>query len=135
MEILTSSAEDSAEGAQLRLYRTPLHEITLSAASSKLEEHELSAADVEIRVNTIAGDIHLKQVRIDLGRVDEVLSVYGNKRMDVLSGGHEYSIEILNDMVDGIIRDGGRLAIDITLSSNWNFFGEYRLKLRISRRA
>jgi hypothetical protein len=135
LRISSRSAESADTGRQTHRYRTPVHEITLSACPASVDAYELSAAEAGIAVKTLAGDVHVKQVRIDLDGAYEVLSIHGRKRIDVSCGGNRYSISILNDMVDGIIRDKGQLAIDISLSSNWNFFGGYEVGLRIARRA
>jgi hypothetical protein len=135
IDVTSVITENSNKERRTRRYCTPLHEITLSVVSSGIDENDCPAADVGIGINTLAGDVRINQVRVDLDGIDEVLSVYGNTMVHVAAGGNEYTIHVLDDMCDGILMHDGRLAIDISLSSNWNFFGEYRLPLRVARRA
>jgi hypothetical protein len=90
---------------------------------------------VGIDVKTLVGDVRINQARIDLIGRYEILSVYERGGFLVSSGGSEYSFEITEGSVDAVLREDGRLAFDITMSSNWNFFGEYRLRLRVTRRS
>jgi len=85
-------------------------------------------------IKTLAGDLRLRQVRIDLSGRYNVISVQGRNGFCVVSGDGEYSFEIIEGSIDAIIRDGGRLALDITMRSNWNYFGEYSLRARVTRR-
>ena len=134
IEVLSSVAEDSADGFAARRFHTALHDIAFSVVSEGVDSEGFPAADVEISINTLAGDIRVEQVRIDLGGHYQVLSVYGKEAMLVSCDGSEYSIEVIEGSVDAIIRDGDRAAFDISMCSNWNFFGEYRLRLRVARR-
>lgn len=132
-EMIGTAEEYAGEGRRTRRYRTPLHEMSLSLVSEGADADGRPAADVELEVKTIAGDIRLNQVRIDLQGCYETHAVHGREGFFVSSGGNEYSVQIIDGSVDAILRDGDRLALDISLSSNWNFFGEYRLCLRIAR--
>jgi hypothetical protein len=133
VEIIGTEEEDAGDDRRTRRYRTPLHEISLSLIAAGSDADGRTAADVELEVNTIAGDVRLKQVRIDLGGRYEAHALHGGEGFAVSSGGNEYSVQITDGSVDSILRDGDRLAFDISLSSNWNFFGQYRLCLRVAR--
>ena len=127
--------EDSENGRRARLFRTPFHEMTFSVISEGADFEGLPAANVGIDVKTLVGDVRINQARIDLIGRYEILSVYERGGFLVSSGGSEYSFEITEGSVDAVLREDGRLAFDITMSSNWNFFGEYRLRLRATRRS
>lgn len=133
IKVIDFSRDDSGEGPQIHRYRTPVHEITLFPVSSGLDKDRFPTTDLEIGVKTTAGDVRVNQARIDLDGVDEVLSICGKEKIHLRCGQNEYSLEMLDDAVDGIIFDGGRLAMDITLSANWSFFGDYSLRLRVTR--
>jgi hypothetical protein len=73
-------------------------------------------------------------VRVDLEGQYEILAAGEKGRLLVSRGGNEYSVEVTDGSVGGVLCDGGRLAFDISMCSNWNFFGEYCMKLRVVRR-
>jgi hypothetical protein len=131
---LEISEEDAGENGRRVRYRTPLHDMTLSVAATGVDAQNLPAADLALCIKTLAGDLRLRQVRVDLTGRYNVISVQGRDGFRVASGGVEYSLEIIEGSVDAIIRDGGRLALDITMRSNWNYFGEYSLRVRMTRR-
>jgi hypothetical protein len=73
-------------------------------------------------------------VRIDLKGHYEIISIKEKERLLIACGEHEYSIEVIDGPVGAILRDGEKLAFDISMCANWNFFGEYGLALRVTRR-
>ena len=134
MEILDFARENSGDGLPAHEFRTPFHAIDLSVVSEGLDSEGLPAADVELTVKTLVGDLSVRQVRLDLGGRYEIFSVHGKKRALLARGANVYSIEVVDGPVDAILRDGDRLAFDVSMCSNWSFFGEYRVRLRITRR-
>ena len=134
VEVLSVNGEDSGDGSRGRRFKTPIHEIALSVTAEGLDSENLTAADVYLSVKTLAGDVRLRQARIDLVGDYEILSIHKRETALVSCGGNDYSIEVIEGPIDRIIREGDRLALDISLCANWNFFGEYRLGLRITRR-
>lgn len=133
VEITGISQEQSPDGRHSHTYFAPFHEITHSLISTGLDAKSRLAADIEFVVKTLAGDLQIKQVRIDLLGSYEIKSINGKKECIVSSGGNEYSFRITGGAVDSIIRDGNRLAFDVSRSANWNFFGTYSLRLRVLR--
>jgi hypothetical protein len=134
VNVLKATVVDEPDGLEARRFRTPLHEIVLSVEAEGADCEDRAAVDVGLAVETLAADVRLRQVRVDLGGRYEVISVYGKSGALVRCGGEEYMIVVLEGAVDEIIRRGDRLAFDISMRSNWNYYGEYRLRLRVTRR-
>ena len=84
-------------------------------------------------MRTLAGDLRVGQVRLDLKGEYNIVSTEGRGNILVAAGDSDYSIQTLEGSVGSVLRDGGRLALDISLNSNWSFFGEYTLRLRVAR--
>jgi hypothetical protein len=133
-KILSMTKEDSGAELQTRRFRSPFHDIAFSVVSEGLNPDGFPAADLELTAKTLAGDLRVRQVRIDLEGHYEIISIAEGKSLLVACGGQEYSIEAIDGPVGAILCDGERLAFDISMCSNWNFFGEYRLRLRVTRR-
>ena len=134
IEIINVNQDDSDGGSRWRGFNTPVHEIALSIAAEGVDSAKLPAADIDLSVKTTASDVRLRQARIDLDGDYEIISIQKREAALVSCGGNDYSIEVREGPIDRIIREGDRLALDISMCSNWNFFGEYRLGLRITRR-
>jgi hypothetical protein len=134
MEILDFAQENSGDGPPAHEFRTPFHAIDLSVVSEGLDTEGLPAVDVELAVKALVGDLRLRQVRLDLGGRYEIFSVHGKERILFAHGASVYSIEVVEGPVDAILRDADRLSFDVSMCSNWNFFGEYRVRLRVTRR-
>jgi len=135
IKVIDFSANESDDGRRTHRYLTPLHDIALSVTATGADSENLPASDLELDVRTLVGDVRVGQVRIDLIGSYEILSVHGSDEFLVSCGGDEYSFEIIEGSVDAVVRDGDRLAFDITMGSNWNFFGEYNLRMRVARRS
>jgi len=133
IEVLGFASEDSGDGHRSHRYRTAFHDITLSVVSGLAGEGELPAADLCLDIKTIAGDIRVNQVRIDLQGQYGIESVDEGDGFVVSTNENNYSVRIVEGEIGGIIRCGNKLAIDISLNSNWNFFGEYSLRMRVTR--
>ena len=131
---LSPVEEDFADRLKTYCFRTPFHDISLSLVSEGLNSEGFVAADLELIVKTLAGDLRVRQVRIDLEGPYEIISVCEKRGLLVSCGGSEYSFEVIDGPVGSILCDGERLAFDISTCSNWNFFGEYCLRLRVARR-
>ncbi len=134
IEVTDLKVEPTKDGTPAYKYQTPIHEFRLSVVSAGVDADNHSVADLEFDAQTIAGDIRLNQARIDLEGRYEIKSVRGKEEVIVAASQHEYSIQVLDGWVDGILRDGQRLSFDISLCSNWNYFGEYNLRVRVVRR-
>ncbi|RJP74084.1 MAG: hypothetical protein C4532_03125, partial [Candidatus Abyssobacteria bacterium SURF_17] len=133
IEVIGSTVGQEKNGLPRNAYRTPFHEIDISAISVGVDENGNAAADIEIGIRTLVGDVRLNQVRIDLLGTYTVESVTGKHGFVVSSGGSRYSFQVVGGPVDAILREGERLSFDISLCSNWNFFGDYRSRLRVAR--
>jgi hypothetical protein len=134
IKISGSTKEDSADRLETRCFRTPFHDISLSVVSEGVTPEGDVAADLELSIQTLAGDLRVRQVRVDLEGQYEILAAGEKGRLLVSRGGNEYSVEVTDGSVGGVLCDGGRLAFDISMCSNWNFFGEYCMRLRVVRR-
>ncbi|UCD56210.1 MAG: hypothetical protein JSV16_10260, partial [Candidatus Hydrogenedentota bacterium] len=133
INVLSFAAQDTGGGLRTHLYRTPFHNLALSVVSAGKDSNSSPAADIEFVAETIVGDVRTEQVRVDLQGHYEIRSILGKDEFVISSGGNEYSVQMIEGAVDAIIREGDRLALDISLSSNWSFFGQYRLRLRVAR--
>ncbi|GAB4340140.1 MAG: hypothetical protein Kow0099_15830 [Candidatus Abyssubacteria bacterium] len=131
---VTDLKVERASDRAIHRYQTPVHEFRLSVVSVGADPANHAVANLEFHARTVAGDVRLNQTRIDLRGAYEIKSVREKEEVVVTAGQHEYSIRVLDGWVDGILRDGQRLSFDISLCSNWNYFGEYTLRLRVVRR-
>ncbi len=135
INVLGFASEDSGDGHRAHRYRTAFHDMTLSVVSGRTGDDNLPSADLCLDVKTIAGDIRVNQVRIDLQGQYDIESVDKRDGFIVSSNENKYSLRIVEGEIGRIIRSGARLSIDISLNSNWNFFGEYNLRMRVTRHA
>jgi hypothetical protein len=133
--VLTFAKEESGSGYCTHRFHTPFHDIMLSVATGFSGGDRSPAADLHLAVNTLAGDVRVGQVRIDVLGHYEVVSVHGSEKFVVSYGDYRYVVQVVEGRVGEILREGGKLALDISLNSNWSFFGEYDLRLRVSRSA
>jgi hypothetical protein len=131
---LSSTEENIAERLETRCFLTPFHDISISLVSEGVNSEGFGAADLELTVKTLVGDLRIRQVRIDLEGPYEIISLCEKESLLVSCGGNEYSVEVIEGSVGAILCDRDRLAFDISMCSNWNFFGEYCLRLRVTRR-
>ncbi len=132
-EVMRVETFDSGNGSAMRRYLTPLHAIDLSILANGMDSGKRQFADLEFVIRTLAGDLGPRQVRIDLVGEYTAASALDNNELLVSVGEKSYTLQVIEGSVDGILRDADKFALDISLSSNWNFFGDYRLRLRVLR--
>jgi hypothetical protein len=128
----TTRIEDFGDGRQRYSYGMGYYRVILSVLSAGLGDAGFPANDISFDIETTAGDLQVEQVRLDLGGTYSIRSA-SKEGVKIFAGAAEYAFRITGGSIDGVIRQEDKLAFDISLSSNWNFFGKYNLRMRVER--
>lgn len=124
--------ENFGNGRQRFAYTMGFYKIVLSIQSAGFSEEGFLANDIDFDIETTTGDLRVKQVRIDLQGNYSVQSV-ARDEATVRARGAAYRMWITGGSLSGILQEENQLAFDISLSSNWNFFGKHHLSMRVER--
>ncbi|RJP24665.1 MAG: hypothetical protein C4520_03695 [Candidatus Abyssobacteria bacterium SURF_5] len=132
IKIKHARAEHFGIGRQRFVYSSDSCTIILSIDAAGMNDRGLPGNDIGFAIEMLAGDASVEQVRIDLSGDYTVKSI-SKDGVIVFAGGTDYSMRIMGGSIDGFLQQEKRLAFDISLSANWNFFGKYLLRMRVER--
>lgn len=109
-------------------YVAGLHEITIEDKGYQDPEGKVFTKLFNLEVLTRAMDLDVKQVALV---VEGPFAVTARARDHLILKGQEgfYGLQMSRSHFDRFIEGPSRVAFDITLKANWNFFGRYRALL------
>lgn len=111
-------------------YTTGLHEVNIEEKGYQYPEGKVFKKVLALEVLTRAMDLNVKQVSLVLEGSFQVIAM-AKDHLLLKSEDDFYGLQMDRSHFDRFIRDPSKVAFDITLKANWNFFGRYRTHLSL----